>query len=71
VVSATARDVIVPATWQLENAGFKILGLIHDEIWGSSHPGRDEEFKRLMCINPSWCDMSINSDLKVGVRYLK
>lgn len=71
VVSATARDVIVPATWQLENAGFKILGLVHDEIWGSSHPGRDEEFKRLMCINPSWCDMEINSDLKVGVRYLK
>lgn len=71
VVSATARDVIVPATWQLENAGFKILGLIHDEIWGSSHPGRDEEFKRLMCINPGWCDMAISSDLKVGVRYLK
>jgi DNA polymerase len=71
VVSATARDVIVPATWQLENAGFKILGLIHDEIWGSSRPGRDEEFKHLMCINPSWCDMPISSDLKVGVRYLK
>lgn len=71
VVSATARDVIVPATWQLENAGFKILGLVHDEIWGSSYPGRDEEFTRLMCINPSWCDMEISSDLKVGVRYLK
>lgn len=71
VVSATARDIIVPATWQLENAGFTVLSLIHDEIWGSSRPGRDEEFKRLMCINPLWCDMEIGSDLKVGVRYLK
>lgn len=71
LVSATARDIIVPATWQLENAGFKILGLIHDEIWGSAMPGRDEEFQRLMCINPFWCDMKIGSDLKVGLRYLK
>lgn len=71
VVSATARDIIVPATWHLENAGFKILGLVHDEIWGSSHAGRDQEFMQLMCINPAWCDMEIGSDLKVGVRYLK
>lgn len=71
VVSATARDIIVPATWQLENAGFKILGLIHDEIWGTTRPGRDAEFTRLMCINPSWCDMEITADLKVGERYLK
>ncbi len=71
VVSATARDIIIPATWQLENAGFKILGLVHDEIWGSAVPGRNEEFTRLMCVNPSWCDMPIGADLKVGVRYLK
>lgn len=71
VVSGTARDIIVPATWQLENAGFKILSLVHDEIWGSAVAGRENEFKHLMCINPSWCDMEIGSDLKVGVRYLK
>lgn len=72
VVSATARDVLVPAMWRLEEAGFAVLATVHDELWGDAAPGRDEEFNRLMCINPSWCpDMVIGSDLKVGVRYLK
>lgn len=71
VTSGTARDIIVPATYHLEAAGFGILGLIHDEIWGDAIAGREEEFKRLMCINPSWCNMEITSDLKCGVRYLK
>jgi DNA polymerase len=71
VVSATARDIMVPAMWRLENAGFDVLGCIHDEIWGQAEPGRDAEFKKLMCVNPSWCDMLIDSDLKVGKRYLK
>lgn len=71
VTSGTARDILIPSTWHLEQAGFNILGLIHDEIWAETRAGREEEFKRLMCINPSWCDMEIGSDLKCGVRYLK
>jgi hypothetical protein len=71
VVSATAREILVPAMWRLENAGFDVLNVVHDEIWASAMAGRDEEFNKVMCMNPSWCDMEIGSDLKVGLRYLK
>jgi hypothetical protein len=72
VVSATSRDIIVPAVYHLENAGFSVLGLVHDEIWGDAAPGRDKEFERLMCINPSWCrNMAIGAEVKSGKRYLK
>jgi DNA polymerase len=71
ITSATARDILVPAMWRLENAGFDVLNVVHDEIWAQTGHGRDEEFKKLMCINPSWCDMKIDADLKCGVRYLK
>jgi DNA polymerase len=71
IVSSTARDILVPAMWRLENAGFDVLNVVHDEIWAQAEDGRDQEFKKLMCINPSWCDMKIDADLKCGVRYLK
>jgi len=71
VTSATARDLILPALYRVEAAGFKVPGLVHDEMWGSSHAGREEEFEYLMCINPSWCDMLIGAEVKSGGRYLK
>lgn len=71
IVSSSARDILVPAMWRLENAGFDVLNVVHDEIWAQAQNGRDQEFKKLMCINPSWCDMKIDADLKCGVRYLK
>lgn len=71
VVSSIAREIMVPAMWRLDNAGFDVLGCIHDEIWAQALAGREDEFKYLMCINPSWCDMKIDSDLKCGRRYLK
>ena len=72
VVSCTARDILVPAMWRLEDAGFDVLACIHDEAWAQAAPGREEDFKRLMCINPSWCqDMKIGIGEEIGVRYLK
>lgn len=72
VTSATAREIILPALYRLEEARFDMLALIHDEMWGESEPGRDAEYERLMCINPSWClDMRITAGMKNGVRYLK
>lgn len=71
VVSATARDILVPAMWRLEQNKFEVLNTVHDEIWVQASPGRGEEFRSLMCINPSWCDMKIDADFKNGVRYLK
>lgn len=71
VVSAIGREILVHGVWQLEDAGFDVLGVVHDEVWGDDEAGKDAEFTRRMCINPSWCDMKIDADLKVGVRYLK
>jgi len=71
VVSATARDILVPAMWRLEQNNFEVLNTVHDEIWVQATPGRGEEFRSIMCVNPSWCDMKIDADFKNGVRYLK
>lgn len=71
VVSSIARDLLVPAMWRLEQAGFDVLVPVHDEVWADAKPGREKEFLEIMCKNPSWCSMDIGSDLKVGVRYLK
>jgi len=71
VVSATARDILVPAMWRLEQNNFEVLNTVHDEIWVQSSPGKGEEFRSIMCVNPSWCDMKIDADFKNGVRYLK
>lgn len=71
VISSTARDILVPAMYRLEQAGFEVLNTVHDEIWAQAEPGKGEVFKSIMCINPSWCDMKIDADFKNGVRYLK
>lgn len=72
VVSATARDIILPAIPRLESADFDVLNLIHDEIWGSATIGRGKEFEELMCKKPAWClDMDIKAETTTGRRYLK
>lgn len=72
VVSATARQVMVPAMWRLENAGFLVKGTVHDELWGFIRKGQDDEFERIMAMSPSWCsDLVIKVDVKSGRRYLK
>lgn len=73
VTSATAREILVPAIWRLEQAGFDVLNTVHDELWAQSHKDNlEEKFLELMCINPSWCkDMKITADGGAGRRYLK
>lgn len=72
ITSATAREILVPAIWRLEKAGFDVLNVVHDEMWAQAEAGRYEEFERLMCINPSWCrDMKITASGGSGRRYLK
>lgn len=71
VVSATSRDLLVPAIWRFEQYNFDVLGLVHDEGWASGQAGLEDLFEHLMCINPSWCDMQIGAEVKSGVRYLK
>lgn len=72
VTSATARDIILPAIYRIEQAGFTIPNLVHDEVWGFGKPGREKEFEHLMCVRPSWCsDLDIGASIDCGVRYLK
>lgn len=72
VTSATARDLLTHAMYQLETAGFDVLACIHDEVWGQAQDGRDQEFEDTMCILPHWCpDIVITAEGENGVRYLK
>jgi len=72
VVSATARDVLIPSMFRLEQHGFKAICSVHDEVWGLGAPGRIDDFISVMCERPFWCqDMDISADGGEGVRYLK
>lgn len=71
-VSATAREVMTPAMWRLENAGFKVPGTVHDELWAIGKPGADKEIEHLMSITPTWAQgMVVTTEVQGGVRYLK
>lgn len=72
VVSATAQQIIAPAIYRLEEAGFEVLNLVHDELWAQAEPDRLEEFQRLFEVRPSWCsNMHIGSEVNTAIRYLK
>lgn len=73
VVSATARQVMVPAMKRLEDAGFPVRGTVHDELWGFLRSmDQVKEFERIMSISPQWCqNLVIKTEVKAGVRYLK
>jgi len=72
VTSAIGRELLAPAMWRLEQAGFDVLSTIHDEVWGESHPGRDHEFKALMIERPAWAlELELDAGLDNGLRYLK
>lgn len=72
VVSATAQQIIAPAVFRLEQAGFEGLNLVHDELWAQAEAGRLEEFQALFEVRPAWCaDMHIGSEVNTAQRYLK
>lgn len=72
VVSATAREVMTPAMWRLENAGFKVPGTVHDELWSIGKPNAEKEIEYLMSIPPVWAKgMIVKTEVQGGVRYLK
>jgi len=72
VTSATARDLLTHAMYQLEQNNFEVLATVHDEIWGQAIAGRDKEFTETMCKLPYWCtDLIVTADGENGVRYLK
>lgn len=56
VVQATARDSLTEAMVRIENAGYEIVGCVHDEIIAhvDVNFGSIEEFDDLMKIKPHW-----------------
>lgn len=72
ITSSISRELLTPAMYRLEQAGFECLSCVHDEIWAQSYTGRDQEFKDLMCVRPLWGqDIVIDAGLDNGKRYLK
>ena len=54
---ATARDILTEAMWRLEQAGFEIVGHVHDEVIIEAPTGQHtvEEVCSIMAQNPDWC----------------
>lgn len=52
---AVARDVMADALLRVEDAGFRTVLTVHDEIIAEADPSRDiEEFVALLSVVPSW-----------------
>ena len=61
---ATARDILAEAMRRLEQAGFVIVGHVHDEVIIEAPVGRYrvDEVCQLMAENPPWCpDCPLNA----------
>lgn len=54
---ATARDILTEAMWRLEQAGFEIVGHVHDEVIIEAPAGQHtvEGVCSIMAQNPDWC----------------
>lgn len=54
---AIARDILTEAMWRLENAGFEIVGHVHDEVIIEAPIGKHtpEDICKIMAENPCWC----------------
>ena len=48
---ATARDILAEAMWRLEQAGFEIVGHVHDEVIIEAPPPASIRWMRSV---PSW-----------------
>jgi AAA domain len=76
LVSATSRDLLVNALFNLDAAGFAIVLHVHDEIVAEVDPAnveRDRErFKACMLQAPAWAEgLPLAAKVRVGPRYIK
>lgn len=73
-VQATARDVMVSGMFKLEDAGYPIVGTVHDEIIMEPQMnfGSVEEAVELMCEIPDWAEgLPVAADGFRAKRYRK
>jgi DNA polymerase len=53
-VQALSRDLLVHALFNLERAGYPVVGTVHDEVISEVSGGSLEEASELMCRAPAW-----------------
>jgi DNA polymerase family A len=71
VTQAVARDVMAEAMLRLDEAGYRILFTVHDEVVAEDN-GLPEAFKARMVCPPSWADgLPIDVDITQSKRYRK
>ena len=58
IVQAICRDIMAEAMLRAEDAGYKIILTVHDEIVAEVLKGEGDfaEFKRLLSVVPEWAD---------------
>ena len=74
ITQATARDLLAEAMWRIENAGFDIVGHVHDEVILEvpENGATVEDVCQIMNQNPKWADgIVLNSAGYQGPYYFK
>lgn len=72
ITQATARDVLVHSMFRVEEAGWRLVFHVHDELVAETQTGKLDDFLTLMRIPPPWATgLPIAVEGWQGVRYRK
>lgn len=74
IVQATARDILAISLMRIENAGFQVVGHVHDEVIVEIEKGTDglKEIEALMSEPVEWAEgLNLNSDGFTSPFYMK
>jgi len=74
IIQATARDFLLHGKIKLHEAGYKLIGSVHDEVIAEVPDGVDclDDFCKIMCTNPAWAlDIPLRAEGMLEKRYRK
>lgn len=72
ITQATARDIMALAMLRVQNAGYKVLFTVHDEIVAEHLNPDPDEFVKLLIQKTKWSDsVPLKAEAWVGDRYKK